>query len=369
MGGGGELTPSEKFWRCFFVAENEINKFTILGETGSGKTCYLLGMYYEMTMGVAGYTLTTENRDEARNLKTRYKMLSNKKLGQSRFPDPTDKVQTYKFELQYALNSIADFEWIDYPGGFLDPMSENVNSEEYQAVEKTIKESDILFICIDGENLKGNDTRKKIRKVRAKCVNNINPYLNTIEGKFPPIAMIVTKYDLCATDTNEDEIKEILTKSFSFFERDDVFIAVIPVSIGENIEDDNYSGDLDPLNVHLPILLGINFALIRILELGRALIREYKARIENAELIKTSEEMSFFLWRNNKVIDEMKSYIKDAKQDIANIKEIAKYFKKSINRINDDLEEITMIFANGVWQDENSINKMWDDLQSVANYF
>ena len=33
--------------------ENSNDKFTILGETGSGKTCYLLGMYYEMTMGVA----------------------------------------------------------------------------------------------------------------------------------------------------------------------------------------------------------------------------------------------------------------------------------------------------------------------------
>ena len=284
--------------------EEKINKFTILGETGSGKTCYLLGMYYEMTMGVAGYTLTTENRDEARNLKMRYKMLGDKKLGQNRFPEPT-----------------------------------------------------------------GNDTRKKIKKVRAKCVNNINPYLNSLEGNLPPIAMIITKYDLCATDTDEDEIKEVLTKSFSLFERDDVFIAVIPVSIGENIEDDNYSGDLEPLNVQLPILLGVSFELIGILEVGRALIKEYQARIENAELMKKSEEMSFFLWRNNKVIDEMKSYIKDVKQDIADIREIAKYFKKSINRINDDLEEITMIFANGVWQDANSIQKMWDKLQSVANYF
>lgn len=351
------------------MAEEKINKFTILGETGSGKTCYLLGMYYEMTMGVAGYTLTTENRDEARNLKMRYKMLGDKKLGQNRFPEPTDTVQKYKFELQYALNSITDFEWIDYPGGFLDPMSTDVNSEQYKAVEKNIKESDILYICIDGANLTGNDTKKKIKKVRAKCVNNINPYLNSLEGNLPPIAMIITKYDLCATDTDEDEIKEVLTKSFSLFERDDVFIAIIPVSIGENIEDDNYSGDLEPLNVQLPILLGVNFELIRILEVGRALIKEYQARIENAELMKKSEEMSFFLWRNNKVIDEMKSYIKDVKQDIADIREIAKYFKKSINRINDDLEEINMIFANGVWQDANSIQKMWDKLQSVANYF
>ena len=349
--------------------ENSINKFTILGETGSGKTCYLLGMYYEMTMGVAGYTLTTENRDEARNLKTRYKMLGDKKLGKNRFPDPTDKVQKYKFELQFALNSIMDFEWIDYPGGFLDPELTTNSSEEYQEVKKNIKESDILFICIDGENLKGNDTKKKIRKVKTRCVNNINPYLNSLNGKLPPIALIITKYDLCATDTDEDEIKKIVVESFSLFERDDVFIAVIPVSIGENIEDDNYSGDLEPLNVHLPILLGVNFALIDTLELGRELIQEYKYRIENAELIKKSEELSFFLWRNNKVIREMKDYIQDVNQEIADIKEIAKYFKKSINRINDDLEEITMIFSNGVWQDSNSIQKMWDDLQSVADYF
>ena len=35
----------------------EGRKFTILGETGSGKTCYLLGMYYEMSMSVANYTV------------------------------------------------------------------------------------------------------------------------------------------------------------------------------------------------------------------------------------------------------------------------------------------------------------------------
>lgn len=39
-------------------------KFTILGETGSGKTCYLLGMYYEMGMSVAGYTVVATNPDD-----------------------------------------------------------------------------------------------------------------------------------------------------------------------------------------------------------------------------------------------------------------------------------------------------------------
>ena len=350
--------------------ENIINKFTILGETKSGKTCYLLGMYYEMTMGVAGYTITTANRDEARNLKTRYKMLGDKTLGKGRFPDATDSVQKYKFELQFANQSILPFEWIDYPGKFLDPMyADETDPELYKEVAKNIKESDALFICIDGEHLKGTDTKKKIRKVKTKCLNNVNPYLTDFQGKLPPIALIITKYDLCANETSPEEIKKIVIEAFSLFERDDVFIAVIPVSIGEHIEDDNYSGDLDPLNVHLPILLGVNFALTDTLEYGRRLIQDDQGSIKRAKKIKHDEESSFFLWRNDKKINEMKKYISDMEAEIKSIREIAKYFKKSINRINEDLEEVPMIFANGVWQDSDNTQKMWDDLQKVVEFF
>ena len=37
-------------------------RFTGLGLSGSGKTCYVLGMYYEMCVGLRGFTLTTTNQ-------------------------------------------------------------------------------------------------------------------------------------------------------------------------------------------------------------------------------------------------------------------------------------------------------------------
>ena len=348
----------------------EINKFTILGETGSGKTCYLLGMYYEMTMGVAGYTLTTQNPDDDKNLTVRYEMLNDKQRGQSRFPDPSDSMQKYNFNLQYAYENILPFEWIDYPGGWLDPKFKDTNNQQYQAVEKNIKESDMLFICIDGANLTGSSPNRKIRNVKSKCGRNISPYLAEFNGKLPPIAMIVTKFDMCEADTDAGEVKEIIEEAFEgLFQRDDVFIAIVPVSLGATLQDDSYSGDLDPLNIHLPILMGINFSLIKMLEYGRYLIEDAKSNIRVADSIKRDEEDSFFLWRDNKKINRMKQYIEDTQKDIEHDKKVAQYFKKSLYRVNRDLAEIDMIFANGNWQDKRTIHRMWDDLQSVANYF
>lgn len=37
-------------------------KFTALGISGSGKTCYLLGMYHKMSESVNGFTLATTNQ-------------------------------------------------------------------------------------------------------------------------------------------------------------------------------------------------------------------------------------------------------------------------------------------------------------------
>lgn len=359
------------------MAENEINKFTILGETGSGKTCYLLGMYYEMTMGVAGYTLTTQNPDDDKNLTVRYEMLNDKKRGQGRFPDPSDSMQKYNFDLNYAYEKILPFEWIDYPGHFLDPKygdkSNAQYKEQYEAVEKNIKESDMLYICIDGANLTGSSTTRKIRNVKSKCGRNISPYLAEFNGKLPPIAMIVTKFDMCEADTDAGEVKEIIEEAFEgLFQRDDVFIAIVPVSLGATLQDDSYSGDLDPLNIHLPILMGINFSLIDQLCYAKKVIERDKEYVNQTEKLKRNEEDRWAISRwlfGGYDIDSLQKDISDTKEIIEHNKKVAQYFKKSLYRVNRDLAEIDMIFANGNWQDKRTIHKMWDDLQSVANYF
>lgn len=372
--------------------ETQGSRFTILGETGSGKTCYLLGMYYEMSMGEAGYTVVTTNEEDDRKLALRYERLKDKSIGKSRFPDPTDQSQKYNFVLAYDYEGIADFEWVDYPGGWLDVRYRgSANSQQYDEVKKSILSSDTLFICIDGENLVGRDTKSKIRKVATKCARNINPYLTELKKeakRFPPIVIIVTKYDMCMDDTDVDEIKEIVQNDKVFgglFKRDTV-IAVIPVSLGDTLMDDSYSGDLDPINISLPILFGVNFALIEMIKLGRALIEERqkwkKEHQKNLDWAREQKRIEDDRWAITRWLfggydpDQLQQGIQETAQNIheienaiKEIREIAGYFKQSAQRINRELESIDMLFVNGAWQNEQGRRRFWNDVQSVANYF
>jgi len=294
------------------------SKFAILGEDGSGKTCYLLGMYYAMSMDTANYMVVATDPVTDRFLLRRCQMLKDKSRKGNRFPPGTYCVEKFKFNLWYNDETIHSFEWMDYPGGFLYFRGRNESSQEYQEFKKFILESEMVFICIDGANLTGSSTSQKIREVKTRCARQINPYLTELrrnKGSLPPIGMLVTKYDMCAGDTDPDEVREIVEEAFEgLFGGNDTFVAIIPVSLGGTIEDDDYQGELKPLNVHLPILMGINFALRK-------------------QVKKQSEE-----------------HIED------------------IMRMNRELEAIDMIFYKGVWQDKHAIRRMWADLQRSADY-
>ena len=75
--------------------------FTMLGMTGTGKTCFLTGMYYEMSSGIQGYTLSSDD-DIDIELRNKWEKLCDEKNGVNRFPVGTDKTERYKFTLEYA---------------------------------------------------------------------------------------------------------------------------------------------------------------------------------------------------------------------------------------------------------------------------
>ena len=193
---------------------------------------------------------------------------------------------------------------------------------------------------------------------------------------------------MCMHDTDEDEIKEIIQheKVFGGLFKKDTFIAVIPVSLGDTLMDDSYSGDLDPINISLPILLGVNFALIDLLYEGKALIEEHqKLKEENQKELnwarnqKRIEDNRWGITRwlfggydpdqLQQGIYEVEKDIHEIEKAIKEIREIAGYFKQSSQRINRELEAVNMIFVNGAWQNEHGRRRFWNDVQSVANYF
>lgn len=252
---------------------NMTKQFTILGETSSGKTCYLVGMYVAMTIGVEDYSISTPNNAEAKQLAILRRKLQDTKAKQDRFPKTTQDSATYNFVLNEGTERVMYFKWIDYPGEWTDaamrPEAGDQNYEQYQQVERSINESSALFICMDGANLVGDDINQKIRRVQMNCALHISNYITNLFGrlneqnkKLPPIGIIVTKWDLCRETTDEEQLRNIVKSVFPpIFNATDTVIAVIPVSIGDTITDNDCSGEFDPINVELPILYGIRYAL------------------------------------------------------------------------------------------------------------
>ena len=239
--------------------------FTMLGMTGSGKTCFLTGMYYEMSSGIQGYTLSSDD-DIDIELRNKWEKLCDEKNGVNRFPVGTDKTERYKFTLEYAYESIKDFNWLDYPGGDLEKKSTG-NIDSYKEIEEAILKSTCLFICVDGALLCEKTKELMIKNVRNKCSSKINGFLSKYQKNnnyLPPVSIVITKYDMCR-DVKGEVMEDVIKKAFSslFPENHDKhkLVTIIPVSIGKNISDDDYSGRLEPINIHVPLFWGIWFAL------------------------------------------------------------------------------------------------------------
>ena len=294
--------------------------------------------------------------------------------GQKRFPFMTDQTAEMNFELKYNLETICSFDWIDYPGDFLNPATNDTNSKEYLDVAKNIQQSSTLFICIDGKNLIEGSTEDKIRRIKRKSFRNIQPYLSKLydklksqNKKFPPIAIIITKYDLFMDDHEKDfaEIKKIISESFKPMLRNDVFVAVIPCSLGEKISDDNYTGEIKPLNIELPILLGVNFALIDSFAEYYSIKKNIEDSKDDMERRKRSEENSFFLWRNDSYIANLRDDIDNANKQMQELKKTVDATTGRFNDINKKLEHINLYFANGQWQEPGTIQETFKNLQEM----
>lgn len=64
-----------------------MSKITVIGDTSSGKTCFLYAMYNFIAQGyVEGFTMSAANDAQDSELQSMYELLENKSLGNDRFP-------------------------------------------------------------------------------------------------------------------------------------------------------------------------------------------------------------------------------------------------------------------------------------------
>lgn len=293
-------------------------QFTILGPSGTGKTCFLLGMYSELSAGKDGFSLSTDDDNEVkfRNL---YQKICNVELGEERFPSGTSGNSTTKFTLRYGCEPILRFFWFDYSGDALLTKTKG-DFNDYNEIKSVINNSACLYVCIDGEMLCEDDQEIVMHNLRDRIVSVTNFFFSEYVEKnllLPPIVFVVTKYDLCIDYSPEykncERLYAIIKKSFcSIFVREQQIITVIPVSVGINISKASDGGNFKPINMDVPVLLGTWFILEKKLksclntffeENEKALFLQNEQQKCENEL--TREKNRWWLFRSSKKIKEL----------------------------------------------------------------
>lgn len=234
-------------------------KITMLGLSGSGKTCFIAGMWSQMASGIDGFAFVTDD-DTRIKLQREIKSLRYG-TGNGRFPQATTNTKDAIKQLEFTMNKdgeeIITFDIIDYAGGSLDG-----GGPVLQKVERSIEESTSMFILIDGSLFCTESKEDRSDNVKYDCAGTITPildyYAKSHPGQtLPPIVFVVTKTDLWSQYVKEDEVVRLIKSNFSpVFGKNGTNCYICAISLGIDISDNDYSGRFLPINIHIPFFIG-----------------------------------------------------------------------------------------------------------------
>ena len=235
-------------------------KITMLGTTGAGKTSYLLGMYAVMQTGVKGFTLAAKDMDLDLELTQRWEKLISLK-GDERWPTPNAAaMEYYGFDFCYGFSPLMGFQWLDYRGLAL---SDRSTEQDVAELVQYVRESACVFLCISGEYLTREITPKTVREIKSDRMNQfVQQYIsnnNQPNSHKPfPVAIVITKYDLCHHRDREEIIADVKKLFQALFTPNSGWLVMIcPVSLGRDLGDDPDNANIVPVNVHLPVVFAV----------------------------------------------------------------------------------------------------------------
>ena len=262
---------------------NDNIKITMLGTTGSGKTCFMVGMYAVMQLGVHGFTLSAQDSDEDIDLSDKWEQLL--EGGEERYPQPTDQTCNYAFDFSYGFRKLMGFNWLDYRGGAL--RDKNIQ-QDFQTLEKNLRESSCVFLCVSGEYLKKPiESQHELQNLKRQTrVERMNHFLQKLYNENGPIPVVIaiTKFDLCAHRTRDDiteDIKKLFNPLFTNNEKG-WLVMICPVSLGKGLADNMTEGIIEPINLHLPLSFAIYSRFVQEAAKGKA--QENDLREESGKL-------------------------------------------------------------------------------------
>lgn len=265
---------------------------TMIGNTGSGKTTYLIGMYAEMSVGINNYFLTSD-QDTHVDLTSAWSALIEEGL----LPKGTEDSKSFQFMFRYGMTPLLSLEWIDYRGGAVRGKSDDPDTV---GLLNRLGESDSLYLTLDGALLASvlageRNAERRLREATAQYNNMLTTVSDQrkAENLIPPsVVLLVTKSDLLIDhlDGDPDERRRTLvdwiSARFAQIIEPDRDVAVCIVSLGEIGDEPAGRVDtqlVDPVRIHKPMVFTLFSYYRRAAMLFDALeARENEARMRHA---------------------------------------------------------------------------------------
>jgi hypothetical protein len=271
-------------------------RVTMIGNSRTGKTTYLVGMYAEMSVGISNYFLTSDH-DTHRSLTGMWSALVERGL----LPTTTTESKTYAFTFRYGVAPLLSLEWIDYRGG---AVTSGTDDEVTKALLARVVDSDSLYFTLDGELLASvlageTGAERALRTTTALYNNMLAEILDQRReaNLFPPsIVLLVTKNDLLiehvdgGPEERRRKIGDWIAGRFPQVFDDDRDVAICTVSLGElgTTSVSKVEANLvDPIRVHKPMVFTL-FSYYR----RAALVFEAQAAEMAAQHGRGSEELA-----------------------------------------------------------------------------
>jgi hypothetical protein len=307
-------------------------KITMLGTTGAGKTSYLLGMYAVMQTGIQGFTLAAKDMDLDLELIQRWEKLISLK-GEDRWPTPNAAaMEYYGFDFSYGFRPLMGFEWLDYRGLAL---SDRSTEQDVTDLVQYLQASACLFLCISGEYLTGELTPNTVREIKSDRMNQfVQQYVSN--NKRPnsqqpfPVAIIITKYDLCHHREREAIIADVKKLFQALFTPNSGWLVMIcPVSLGRDLGDDPDNAQIVPVNVHLPVVFAV-YSQLR--NYGLKLKSDRDRQISEVEATRQKNPLFQIIKANQ--LKEQTTQLESTKAEIVTVEENMKLLSQELQQVS-----------------------------------
>ena len=251
-------------------------KLTMIGPSGTGKSCYLYATYFRMLEGVAGFNFNCKDYSQARELASAWDVI----LDEGVWPSGTAESEEYRFACKKDGASIGEFSWLDYRGGLLNDAGGS--RQEVDSFLARASSSDAILACVPadailaarpGSGKRSNDWQRiKVGLLGALAAiyetttaideTTTAIYETTTETTEPALIFLITKSDLCKSPEDGRYCVETIRSSFAqYFNGKPKYAMVASTRMGRFDDEradfqqgEPINGVVDPTNVHLPIL-------------------------------------------------------------------------------------------------------------------